>query len=386
MLRKIVIRIAVWNTILETTEGLKNKATLEEKMEAPLLFDYVTVKLQNYVLVFAGKSMMEDISSKEVRHFIWSYNLYTDQWRKYRIPASESTPDMVQGASAVAIGTDVFMFGGRCPALWPYFSWNHLWKLTINKNRYFRWTKIPEKANSEIPSHRSGHSAWEYKAKMWVFGGLGIPPFLGTGYLNEHGDFTKGYNNQLLCYDSCCNTWTNPECLGAVPSPRGKHATASVRDKVFLFGGYQSTSLGDFFVMNMNSLSWTMIKTNQPHPEPRKAMSLTAVTTNHLVLYGGCSISCLNSTWILDIENEVWKPYTQLKDWEHFHTGTRGLTKSVFIIGGVATFHLMLEPKSLQQLAMHTIHQHKHMLPWKHLPNKLVNNLMDPAEDEKPKS
>ena len=42
----------------------------------------------------------------------------------------------------------------------------------------------------------------------------------------------------------------------------------------------------------------------------------------------------------------------------------------------------MLEPKSLQQLAMHTIYQHKDMLRWACLPSKLNNKLLDPAKDE----
>ena len=354
-------------------------------MEGPLLYDHVAVNLQNYVIFFAGESRMDDISSWEVRHFIWSYNLYTDHWRKYTIPLSQSTPHMVTGTSAVAIGSDVFMFGGICPVL---NSWNHLWRLTINKNRYFRWTKIPEKAKAKTPSERYGHSAWEYKGKMWVFGGRGIPP--SQGFLNEHGDFIKSYNNQLVCYDPCSNTWTNPKCLGAVSSPRGKHATATIREKVFLYGGYQSNPLSDFFMMNMDSLSWTMMKTNQINPGPRCLMSLTAVTANNLVLYGWWRKSHLNKPWILDIEDEVWKPYTQSKDCiRYHHTGTRGLTTSVLIIGGLChhmqcnpPFHLMLEPKSLQQLSMHIIYQHKDMLPWKSLPSKMINQLMDPAEDE----
>ena len=146
----------------------------------------------------------------------------------------------------------------------------------------------------------------------------------------------------------------------------------------------------------MDSLSWTMIKTNGPNPGPRDGMFLTAVTANQLVLYGGRGgMFFLDDTWIFDIEDGMWKQYTQFKDRPRcLHTGTRGLTSSVFIIGGVGsvyaqnkttcTSHLILEPKSLQQLAMHTIYQHKDMLPWQSLPSSIMNQLMDPAQDEEP--
>ena len=359
-------------------------------MEAPFLFGHVAVSLQNYVLVFAGAFIEEDAGCNDVMRFIWSYNLYTERWRKYRIPESKSTPHMDAYASAVAIGTDVYMFGLS----------NSVWQLTINKNRCFTWTKMPEKAKSETPSPRQFHSAWEYLGKMWIFGGSGTSP--SCGFLNEHGDKHKqgieSCNNQLLCYDPCCNTWTNPKCFGDVPCPRARHATAIIRNKVFLYGGsgqyggYQTCSY-DFCMMNMDSLSWTTINKNQPNPGHRVELSLTAVTANQLALVGGVRALGDDSTWIFDIENGMWKEYTQFKDHlcRYLHTGTRGLTSSVFIIGGLSrgtpkenTSLLLLEPKSLQQLAMYIIYQHMDMLPWQSLPSKIRNKIMDPAQDEEP--
>ena len=143
----------------------------------------------------------------------------------------------------------------------------------------------------------------------------------------------------------------------------------------------------------MNYLSWTMIKANGPNFGPRLGLSLTAVTVDHLVLYGGSNFeTTFHDTWIFDIGNGMWKEYTQFKDQARYsHTGARGLTKSVFIIGGFGpntenkpTSHLLLEPKTLQQLAMQIIYQHKDMLPWKSLPSRIMNQLMDPVQDEEP--
>ena len=386
----------------ERQPGKSTEATCAEKMAAPVIYDHVAVNLKHYVLVFGGISMDPDTKSEDVNHFIWSYNFYTDQWRKYQIPESKSTPLAKRAASAVAIGTDVFVFGGLSLS-------NFVWRLTINKSKHFTLTKMPENAKSETPSERYGHSAWVYMGQMWVFGGKGMCP--SQGYLNEHGDVNRDLNNQLLCYNPCNNVWSNPKCFGAVPSPRESHATAIISDKVFLYGGYQHQPGDDFFMMTMGSQFWTEIKIAnlhfrsdlpyREHPKPLAAVSLTAVTANHLVLHGGKSSDAYHSfmhedAWIFDVEHGEWKRYRRFRPSSRFmHTGTRGLTNSVFIIGGCSMngslkwrkiptlpiLPLVLGPKSLQQLAMHTIYQHKDMLPWKHLPSKLIYGLMGPAED-----
>ena len=346
-------------------------------MEVPLLYCHVAVRLKHYVLVFGGKSTVEeDARYKDIMRCIWSYNLYTEQWKMYIIQEPNSVPPVAKfGASAVAIGTDVYMFGSNVS--------NNVWRLTINEKRCFTWTKIPKKAKSKTPSPREGHSAWEYMGKMWVFGGGGLPPCYG--FLNEHGDGTGIINNQLLCYDPFNNAWANPKCFGDVPCPREHHGTAIIMDKVYLYGGTYRTNLFEcFFMMNMDSLSWTMVETNGPNPGPRFGLSLTGITDNQLVLFGGCNSVCISDeTWIFDIKNGMWKQYTQFNDEDRYrHTCTRGLTNSVFIIGGLdtdtePTSHFLLEPKSLQQLAVHMIYQYKNLLPWKFLPSRIMDQLMD---------
>ena len=85
----------------------------------------------------------------------------------------------------------------------------------------------------------------------------------------------------------------------------------------------------------------------------------------------------------LILRNGMWKQYTQFIDEDRYrHTCTRGLTNSVFIIGGLdtdtePTSHFLLEPKSLQQLAVHMIYQYKNLLPWKFLPSRIMDQLMD---------
>ena len=350
-----------------------------ETMKTPLITEHLAVRVKDYVLVY---NCPRATNNKE--HVIWSYNLFTEQWKKYDTLGKECAPQEIDGASAVAIEADVYMFGGFVP--------NSLWRLTISENNDFTWFKLQNKRNFETPSERDYHSAWKYKKNMWIFGGFG---FSITPFLNKHGDFRAGYNNQLLCYDPRHEMWTNPPCSGAVPSPRMSHATTIIGHNVWLYGGIefhsQRQELADFYVMNMESYVWVQIETMSPNPGPRCLLSLTAATGNQIVLHGGEEDGrVFEDTWIFDVDNRTWRTYTRETDHPRYqHTGMsggRGLCSSVVVIGGYSgdislkshksVFHVRLEAKSLQQLAMQIIYQHRCMLQWQLLPMKMIKLLM----------
>ena len=92
-----------------------------------------------------------------------------------------------------------------------------------------------------------------------------------------------------------------------------------------------------------------------------------------------------SDTWILDLETKTWKRYSSNADFPRSnHTSSRGINNSVVNIGGFQdinnvdqttryknNFHILMEPKSLKQLAMQNICKHHTVLPWKCLPRKL---------------
>ena len=261
------------------------------------------------------------------------------------------------------------------------------------------------------------HTGWEYAGKLWAFGGKGPLPEL---YLKCHGDFARAgrgllTNNQLLSYDSSTNDWVNPQCFGAVPSPRWGHASAMIRANVYLFGGCIQNRVftNDFFQLDMNSLTWTQLGIGQPSPQARCVSSLTATSNNQLVLHGGQSTEreTLSDTWIMDGTLYSWGQYTPSRTKSHLrqnHTATLDLNNNIIIVGGCYKdvhnwrceygniVHVKVEPSSLQQLASCTIYRHrndhpclparslqelamctitKHRddLPWKCLPKKLLH-------------
>ena len=149
----------------------------------------------------------------------------------------------------------------------------------------------------------------------------------------------------------------------------------------------ESTAVIDeLYELNMSSLIWTQIQTGHPKPQWREASTLNGTSGSHLVLHGGydAEYRALNDTWILDIPSQTWRHYKSNTDHTRwFHTSTVGVNGCSIIIGGAkedsdtykdysTLFFIMLEPRSLQQLAMQMIFKHRVELPWQHLPNKLI--------------
>ena len=325
---------------------------------------HVAVRLDQYILAFGGTDVENEAISKRI---IWIYNLYTEKWKKHTIPGIlEAPPTFYEQNSAVAIGSDVYMFDGR-----TYVKKdpdNALWMLSTSIGNIY-WKRIISECT---PSYRCDHSGWEHEGKMWIFGG-----YYGI----------MSYCNELLCFNPSTNEWTTPKCSGSVPTPLGQHATTQVKDKVWLFGGMNPAFLDDLFELDMSSLTWTEIPTTQPRPNGRLYFSLNAITESKLLLHGSMvgvfdtqsleeQPSEEGSSWIMDLPSQSWKKCFSFEGSSHSHTGTTGLNKCVIMIGGQnsynSTFSLRLEPKLLQQLAAQTIDKHKDLVQWKYLPNKLI--------------
>ena len=350
-------------------------------------YGHSAVQLDNYVIIVGGIGKKNEPLST---HLIWMYNLYTEEWSKHNIPDMNRTPKPFHRAVAAAIDGTIYVFGGD---VGKFTQNNDLWMLSKAKTGCFTWNFIQPQCKEESPSPRTGYSGWEYAGNLWIFGGVGRPS--PEGYLNYHGTFERHkffrWNNQLLCYNPKTHKWINPQYFGAVPSPQSDHACATIKDKVWLFGGYNpSFSVGnDIFELTMPSLTWTQIQTGQPRPQSRRFCTLTAITDNQLVVHGGKykMFNMLSDTWIMDLTSRSWRRYTSGEDHVRCcHTSSPGLSSNVIICYGCMdssdtgkaynnVFHVMLEPKCLQKLAMQIIHRYMDELPWNSLPRRLISRL-----------
>ena len=367
---------------------------MDGETEPQRRFGHVAVCVEHYIVMFGG-AWQDDrqnlvLSSVNV---IWMYNLYTEQWKKNIIPTKERGPHAASWTHAEVIESVVYMFGGT-KGIFLRDATNALWTLTRICDGSFAWDEIVTTCNTDAPSPRCCHTGWEYSGNLWIFGGRGPSP---VGYLNDCGNFDAfNYNNQLLCFNPSCNEWTNPECTGSVPSPRACCASAISRHKVWLYGGVNdwNNDINDLLELNMQSLTWTQIQTCKPKPQQRYCCTLNVVSDGTLVLHGEAvglplanggnhSYKTSSDTWILDLSTHTWRKYKSTKDHSRDnHKGITGLRGCVIITCGkkdpqesydhyTTTFHIMLAPKSLQQLAMQSVFKHRNVLPWKCLPKML---------------
>ena len=355
-------------------------------------FDHCAVSFDNSIIIIGGWCRNEIISTR----VIWSYNLYTEKWRKTEIPNTSCAPEPFEGAVAAAIDNTIYTFGGLSITITGHPS-NELWKLSKTKEGCFTWSFNKPQCKEKSPSPRMWHTGWEYTGKLWIFGGYGASQ---EGYLNKHGHNEGSFlNNQLLCFDPNIKTWKNPQCFGSIPKPRAFHASAIINDKMWLYGGCNHNVtyyLGEMFELRMSSLTWSQIRTAQFHPKPDVRCTLTAAADDKLVLHGGCTKDRLWApTWIMDLTSYSWREFTSREDHEQeWHTGSTGLNSSVIIICGRKSplddthhmystiFDVMLKPKSLQQVAMQAIFKHQDELPLNCLPKKLLSLLDVSVKDQ----
>ena len=359
---------------------------------------HCAVSLGNFIIIIGGQ-YRHKISTR----VIWSYNLYTEEWRKHEIPKTSCAPEPLSGAVATAFDKTIYTFGGLMTT--GELS-NAVWKLSKTKEGCFTWSTTKPQCEEKSPSPRIRHTGWEYAGKIWTFAGCGRSP---EGYLNDNGDIESSIlfavNNQLLCFDPNIETWTNPQCFGSIPTPRSGHASAIINDTVWIFGGNTQHfhPLGDMFELRMHSLMWSKIQTAQFHPKARAYCTLTATADDKLVLHGGLTDGqtlmpmTSSDTWIIDLTSHAWRQFTSRKDHPRkFHTGSTGLNHSVIIIGGNRSpldpydtydmhniiFNVKLEPKSLKQMALQAIFKYRNELPVNRLPAKLLSVLDISTKDQ----
>ena len=372
----------------------------QQKDNLPEFSDHMTVIQQGIAYVFGGYITRYNGLVLQSPDGIWTYNLYTEEWKNEKAKADNATIRILRetlvGCCAVSIDTDIYVFGVTKDKMAT------VWKLSRDEKGSLSWVPVEVPVN-ESPSERHRMTGWEFEKSLYIFGGYGLPPvdvsdlngifrpsqsYIGTLY---------GTNNQLLCFDPSCEEWSTKKSDGAVPSPRFHHSTTINGNTVWLYGGmsdYNGQHLNDLYQLNMetstDAFTWTQIEI-EPLPIMLRA-SMTAIASNKLAIHDyGKDLFSDNEravTWILDLTTMSWREYVSTTD--HYrvrHASVTGLSDSVIIIGGdhgkkrrshssTCTFCIKLQTKSLEQLAARAVYEHHTTLSWKVLPEILICKIM----------
>lgn len=120
---------------------------------------------------------------------------------------------------------------------------------------------------------------------------------------------TNGFQwfNDVWCYDSTTNKWSQFDCIGYIPAPREGHAAALVDDVMYIFGGRteEGTDLGDLAAFRISSRRWYTFQNMGPSPSPRSGHSMTTVGKSIFTVGGepssaATAVNDLGALYILD--------------------------------------------------------------------------------------
>ncbi|XP_034027724.1 host cell factor 1-like isoform X2 [Thalassophryne amazonica] len=233
------------------------------------------------------------------------YNTATNQWF---IPAVRG--DIPPGCAAygfVCDGTRLLVFGGMVE--YGKYS-NDLYELQASR---WEWKRLKAKApkNGPPPCPRLGHSFSLIGSRCFLFGGLA----------NDSEDPKNNiprYLNDLYCLElrpgSSVVGWEIPATVGQSPPPRESH-TAVVTggristNRLIIYGGMSGCRLGDLWVLNVDSLTWTKPAVSGTAPLPRSLHSATNIN-NKMYVFGG---------WVPLVMDDV-KVATHEKEWKCTNT------------------------------------------------------------------
>ncbi|XP_035016329.1 host cell factor 1b [Hippoglossus stenolepis] len=232
------------------------------------------------------------------------YNTATNQWF---IPAV--CGDVPPGCAAygfVCDGTRLLVFGGMVE--YGKYS-SDLYELQASR---WEWKRLKAKApkNGPPPCPRLGHSFSLIGSRCYLFGGLA----------NDSEDPKNNiprYLNDLYCLElrpgSSVVGWEVPLTSGPPPPPRESHTAVVTsgrgENRLIIYGGMSGCRLGDLWVLDIESLTWTKPALSGTAPVPRSLHSATAIN-NKMYVFGG---------WVPLVMDDVQEA-THEKEWKCTNT------------------------------------------------------------------
>lgn len=374
-----------------------NQVSRTVHKEATARCGHIAVNYGRYIIVWGGYNSESTFEYYLPADELWVYSTENRLWHCVKSDP-QVCPYELSGACACCHGDYLYIFGGHGGR----GNSNELYRLDL-KN--YTWHQLESSHCS--PSPRDKAVAWFHDKKFYCFSGFG--PSIDF-YLTDNGTYIedtdstmwprRGWNNQLLIYDTENSEWTNPKCKGDVPLPRAASAIAKIDSNVFLFGGRHTvTRMNDLHCLDLDTLRWSgELRTSGCLPCGRSWHTLTAVSNQRLFLYGGFDQNNvpLSDGWILNTATLTWckldyLPSNRPRLW---HTANLSCEGEVIIFGGChnnildyslnnkingEVIHIQLQPYSLLRLCLDEVYSKRSETQqfWDELPHSLCHWLQE---------
>ncbi|CAG9538511.1 unnamed protein product [Cercopithifilaria johnstoni] len=254
------------------------------------------VSIKDLMIVFGG-------GNEGIVDELHVYNTATNQWF---VPAVKG--EVPPGCAAYGIicdGTKIYLFGGMV----EYGRYSaDLYELQASKWEWIRLRPRPPKTGQPAPCARLGHSFTLASNQVcYIFGGLAnasedsknnIPRYLNDLYVL---DLSKA-NNSLQ--------WEFPDTYGSPPPPRESHSaviveTSGEHRRMIIFGGMNGCRLGDLWILDLVSMTWTKPEIGGIPPLPRSLHSANVIA-ERMIMFGGWVPLLTPDMKLQQIERE-WK-------------------------------------------------------------------------------
>lgn len=269
------------------------------------------VAIKDLMIIFGG-------GNEGIVDELHVFNTVNNQWF---VP--EVKGEIPPGCAAYGLivdGTRILVFGGMVE--FGKYS-NELYELQASRWEWKRLKPKPPK-NGMLPCPRLGHSFTLVGTKVFLFGGLANdgdnPKNNIPRYLNDLYTLELRTNNAVA--------WEMPKTYGQAPQPRESHTCVAYTDsttgksRLIIYGGMCGWRLGDIWMLDVQSMSWSKPIISGIPPLPRSLHSSILIGKRMIIFGGWVPLStdsikvgtlekewkCTNTSACLNVETMQWEP------------------------------------------------------------------------------
>jgi N-acetylneuraminic acid mutarotase len=236
-------------------------------------YGHTVIAYNESIYLFGGRN------DEAACNVLYKFDTNTYKWSK---PAVQGDiPGERDGHSACVIGQFMYVFGGYEEIIERFGQ--DVYRLDLAT---YTWKLLV--CIGEPPVHRDFHSATAIGTNMFIFGGRSDLTG-GQGWqVNMGPDY---YSNKVCYFDTTTYTWHNPNIQPNLPSGRRSHSALNLDGKLLIFGGYNGRTKehkNDIWLLDPETWTWKQVKTYCKGPNPRRRQALCRVG-DRIFLFGGTS-------------------------------------------------------------------------------------------------
>uniref|UniRef100_A0A3P9A874 Kelch domain containing 1 n=1 Tax=Esox lucius TaxID=8010 RepID=A0A3P9A874_ESOLU len=303
----------------------------------------------NVMYVWGGYVSIADDEVFLPNDEIWLFDLESGVWEMCTM--SGEVPSPMSGICGCSMNGDMYIFGGCDDS----GQTNQLYCVNLLDGK-FTWSKVNHRTGSP-PSPRDKLSCWVFNGRLIYFGGYGHKQLdeinNNRSFLMDESSWAEdiywGWNNEVHMFDPTSARWCEPHTSGHSPEPRAAHASATLGNKGYIYGGrIRECRTSDIHCLDLESWTWSEIVPVSPVPLGRSWHTLTAISDSALFLFGGLSIECkpMSKCWaekLIKIQKSCDPPFNFISTLRLWHTACQGKDSDVIVFGGSCDFILLVD-------------------------------------------